>query len=611
MANMVPRDQMLILLGKLSCTINVSPMTCSTRQAPGSEKVRERVRTAYMIEGKSVCRETFMYLHAISRDRLTALLKWYRNNGLAPKEKRSGGRSNQKRAYGFDDIKRSVAFITNYAEDHALVLPGRVPGFNNHDVKLLPSCETKVKVYQAYCVAMSQINVRCMSESQFRDTWIKLTPFIVTARPMTDLCWTCQRNNILIYRGTNIPEEEKSSRLRQQEQHLLIVHRERSVYNSMVQNSRQTCKDNQLVQFHTSAPCSRPISMHYSFDFAQQVHLPSDPLQPGPIYFLVPRKVGLFGVCCEGIPKQVNYIIDEAHLISKGSNAVVSYLHHFFESFGLGETDVQLHCDNCSGQNKNRFVLWYCAWRVCVGLHQSISLNFMITGHTKFAPDGCFGLLKRAFKRHAVSSLEEFEKVVNESACVNQAQLIGKEDGSSFVSVCEWQQHLNPHFRPFPGIKKYQHFRFDATHPGKVFAKLSTESEEVEFNMLKGPISNLPRQGAQQIIPPGLPLQRQWYLFNQIREFVKDHLQDVVCPRPAEAAPPVEEMESDYYENHLAASKTVSVKSCGRGREGKGRVARCPGKRSRSSSISEKTVHVEHKQDKQTKGKGRSRATKK
>src|SRR6218665_425505 len=75
MANMVPRDQMLILLGKLSCTINVSPMTCSTRQAPGSEKGRERVRTAYMIVGKSVCRETFMYLHAISRDRLTALLK--------------------------------------------------------------------------------------------------------------------------------------------------------------------------------------------------------------------------------------------------------------------------------------------------------------------------------------------------------------------------------------------------------------------------------------------------------------------------------------------------------------------------------------------------------
>lgn len=59
--------------------------------------------------------------------------------------------------------------------------------------------------------------------------------------------------------------------------------------------------------------------MHYSFDFAQQVHA----LQPGTLYFLVPRKVGLFGVCCEGIAKQVNYIFNETHLISKGSNAVM------------------------------------------------------------------------------------------------------------------------------------------------------------------------------------------------------------------------------------------------------------------------------------------------
>ena len=73
----------------------------------------------------------------------------------------------------------------------------------------------------------------------------------------------------------------------------------------------------------------------------------------------------------------------------------------------------------------------------------------MTVGHTKFAPDGCFGLVKQAFKRHAVSSVEELETVVNESACMNQAQLIGKEDRTSFVSVGEWQQHLTPYFRHF------------------------------------------------------------------------------------------------------------------------------------------------------------------
>ena len=156
----------------------------------------------------------------------------------------------------------------------------------------------------------------------------------------------------------------------------------------------------------------------------------------------------------------MNFLIDEGHLISKGSNAVVSYLHYFFERFGLGETDADLHCDNCSGQNKNRFVLWYCAWRVAIGLHQSISLNFLVVGHTKFFPDGCFGLLKRAFKRHAISSLSELDSVVKGSACVNSSQLVGEEDGTSYVPVADWQVHLAPYFRPFPGIKKYQHFRY-------------------------------------------------------------------------------------------------------------------------------------------------------
>ena len=102
---------------------------------------------------------------------------------------------------------------------------------------------------------------------------------------------------------------------------------------------------------------SNEITVHYSFDFAQQVHYPSDPQQPGPVYFLTPRKCAIFGVCCEGIPRQVNYLIDEAVDTGKGANTVVSLLHHFFENHGLGEKHVHLHADNCVGQNKNNTVI--------------------------------------------------------------------------------------------------------------------------------------------------------------------------------------------------------------------------------------------------------------
>ena len=77
-------------------------------------------------------------------------------------------------------------------------------------------------------------------------------------------------------------------------------------------------------------PNSLEICVYYSFDFAQQVHLPSDPLQPGLIYFLTPRKCGLFGVTCESIPCQVNFLIDEAVDMGKGANSICSMLHYLF-----------------------------------------------------------------------------------------------------------------------------------------------------------------------------------------------------------------------------------------------------------------------------------------
>ena len=84
---------------------------------------------------------------------------------------------------------------------------------------------------------------------------------------------------------------------------------------------------------------------------------PSNPLQPGPLYFLVPRRCQIFRVHAEAFPSQVNYLIDEAVSCGKGANCVISLLHHFFKPFGVGEKHVHLHADNCSGQNKNNFVM--------------------------------------------------------------------------------------------------------------------------------------------------------------------------------------------------------------------------------------------------------------
>ena len=58
--------------------------------------------------------------------------------------------------------------------------------------------------------------------------------------------------------------------------------------------------------------CSEGIQReHISFDFAQQVHIPHLPDEPGPMYFLTPYKIGLFGVYNKAAGIQVNYVIPE------------------------------------------------------------------------------------------------------------------------------------------------------------------------------------------------------------------------------------------------------------------------------------------------------------
>lgn len=81
-------------------------------------------------------------------------MKWYKTNGLAPRYKKSGGRRKDPRFLSHDDIKQVVSFIENYAEDHAIVLPGRIPGFKKFHMKLLPSSVTKSSVFRLYHTAM-------------------------------------------------------------------------------------------------------------------------------------------------------------------------------------------------------------------------------------------------------------------------------------------------------------------------------------------------------------------------------------------------------------------------------------------------------------------------
>lgn len=130
-----------VILGQLRCLRNGSDQT---ERSHKQNFVSKQSQTLYLIKGQRVCRETYMFCHQIKVKRLKRLLKMYNDNGLVAK---AHGNANKiaKNATSFSDTKYVVKFLINYAERHAICLPGRSSTVFNTNLKLLPSSDSKKK----------------------------------------------------------------------------------------------------------------------------------------------------------------------------------------------------------------------------------------------------------------------------------------------------------------------------------------------------------------------------------------------------------------------------------------------------------------------------------
>ena len=426
-------------------------------------------------------------------------------------------------------------------------------------------------MYDKYVEAVSVSGVRKVSFRSFVRVWHDLLPFIKNQKPATDLCWYCQQRSLQMQRSVNQPDSEKSEAAREMMCHLEQAAKERSLYNSVCEEAKRSVSSDTALGPHD--PCSFESVCHYSFDFAQQVHYPCNPQQPGPIFFKTPRKCGLFGVSVESLKKQVNFVIDESWGFGKGANAVVSLIHFFFLNYGLGEKFVHLHADNCCGQNKNNTMMQYLLWRVLTGRHKKITLSFLLAGHTKFAPDWGFGLVKRQFRKTVINCLEDITDAVKKSApAVSLSQLCASQEGEIIVPVYDWTSYLAAFFKKLPGLLKFHHFTFKSGS-SVVAAQEFSDSPSIEFDLSQPRAPELNSEDhPPELQSSGLGLDRQWYLYREIRQFVEEGYKDLVAPLPKEADRPEKELERE--ETGEPVAKSAKVSTSGEGAEkrtGKGK----------------------------------------
>ena len=80
-------------------------------------------------------------------------------------------------------------------------------------------------------------------------------------------------------------------------------------------------------------------------------------------------------------------------------------------------------------------MIMYLVWRVMNNLHEEITYSFMVAGHTKFSPDGFFGLFKLKLWKAEVDNLDDLIQVVKDSTVgkYNLAQTVFDKEGKRIV----------------------------------------------------------------------------------------------------------------------------------------------------------------------------------
>lgn len=397
-----------------------------------AESDKSRIDTVYLFRGVYVCKKMFTFIYNIGNKRYKNLIQHFENVGFCERKHGLSGKPSKRksRVLSVESVTRIVEFIKNFAEKFAIPLPGRMPNFRDYKVMKLPSSETKSAVYRRFvkvCLPEDEIALKT-----FLKIWAHYCPYISPMKPATDLCDVCQQNAVIVQRALT----EMSTEAREEKLQVALAHLERA--KGQRQFYQQCCK-----VIDSNEPATSTLTL--SYDYAQNVSYPSRPQQTGSSYFKAARKCSLFGIHNEITKVQTNYLLDEEFEIGKGPNAVISQIHHYFETNPA--ENLVLFCDNCVAQNKNNCMLHYLSWRVDSGKNKSITLNFLLTGHTKFSPDRSFGLIKLEYGRSNVDCYQDFEEVVNRSS----HKKFNVAVNGSTIQWRTWDAHFKEFYRTLPG----------------------------------------------------------------------------------------------------------------------------------------------------------------
>lgn len=399
--------------------------------------------------------------------------------------------SSRRKDISSPQTKVVLTFLDWYGSEFGLECPTGRGSTEDSPLLLLSSDTTKGEVYKSYVESWESMMTYLISTSSksytsadeplsliaFSKLWYDKRNYMKIMKAGTDYCDTCVELTNLI---RTIQDDQTKSDTKLS----LLKHKDAAQYEF-----------NYYVNLKKEAECNSNSdkSLHLIFDYAEKVLLPRLKKQPGQLHFVTSLKIDMFGVHVSHLKETDIYCLTEGHWPNcKTADTVASMLSHSIHraktKIGREVKNIKLHADNCGGQNKNRFMLWYFLWRVTINLEHDIELYFLVAGHTKNRVDGSFGSVKRKLKQKSVETPSQMAEVIDNSSECNR--VVYCDD----VYWSKWKDFLS-NIYTIPSsfkITKYHIFKFNTDDFCNVKVKqFSTQVEWETFRLLKPSLTKI------------------------------------------------------------------------------------------------------------------------
>ena len=120
---------------------------------------RRKVSSCHMHHGYSICKSTDEFLYGVgTKHRLESIKKHYLENGIETRV-HYNTRQLPHNALSFTEIAYVVKFIEKYAEQYAILLPGKIPSYKRDDIKLLSSSTSKIVTPSMQLYTISAVSI--------------------------------------------------------------------------------------------------------------------------------------------------------------------------------------------------------------------------------------------------------------------------------------------------------------------------------------------------------------------------------------------------------------------------------------------------------------------